>query len=674
MPTARTFCILLFLFTAAAYGATPSRADFQLAARMRLRLEAAAPFSFVYGNESSRQLLAGWTLRKTERRVDAARTERRTTYHDPRTGLEVEWTLTEYSTYPAFEWVLRLKNTGAQDTPIIEDVRALDAIVTATTAGAMPKLEYAEGSSDSLSDFAPGERTLAAGGSAVFASVGGRSSDGYLPFFHVRNPGGGNVFAGIGWTGQWNASFRHLAGRGIAATAGMERTRLRLKPGESIRTPAILLMCWGGDNPFRGHNLWRSLLLKHYTPRPGGADFDPPLAVSAHGVVPFEETTEANMLEGIEHVTRGKLGAKIWWIDAASSALIDKKWYMSVGNFEPDPVRFPRGLKPVSDAAHRGGMKFLLWVEPERVMPGTWLYRTHPDWLMKASAEAPQRYSFMVKARYHLADLGRKEMLELLQNTVSKLIADNGIDIYRQDFNMLPLWHWRAQEPEDRQGLVEARYIEGLYAYWDELLRRSPGLLVDNCASGGRRLDFEMLRRSVALWRSDEAWRDIDAVQSMTYGLSRWMPVHGLGASSAETYEMRSGFAPTFTLAIDYRNPATVARARPQMEGYRSIQKRYQGDFYPLTPYSLQPNVWMAWQFHREQEGDGVVQAFRRKDCTQALANYRLHGLDARATYCLADWDHSGQKCVSGKELMETGLAITLPVARSAAVVEYRKR
>lgn len=666
--------IVILTLLPAAHGATPSPADFRLAAGFRLRTETNPPFSFVYGNESSSRLLAGWSMRKTQRRVDAARVERRVTYRDPGTGLELEWTLTEYTAFPAFEWVLRFSNTAARDTLVLEDVRALDAMLTTAGPGALARLEFAEGSHDELSDFAPGERTLAPGDSAQFASHGGRSSDGCLPFFQVRNPPGGNVVMGVGWTGQWNASFRHLGGRGVAATAGMERTRLRLAPGESFRTPSVLVLFWSGDDQFRGHNLWRSLLLKHYTPRPNGVEFDPPLAISAHGVVPFEGTTEANMLEGIEHVARKELGAKIWWIDTGWFSLIGNNWAKSVGNFAPDPARFPRGLKPVADAARRHGMKFLVWFEPERVMPGTWLFEQHRDWLLKPGPDTPQRYGYMVKDRYHLLDLAKPEALALLADTTANTIARNGIDIYRQDFNMYPLWYWRAAEREDRQGFGEARYIENLYAFWDELLRRRPGLLIDNCASGGRRLDFEMLRRSVALWRSDTAWKDIDAIQSMTCALSRWMPVHGLGAASTNTYDVRSGMAPTFTLAIDYRSDDAVRRLRPMLAAYRAIQKRYQGDFYPLTPYSRDSGVWMAWQFHREEQGDGVVQAFRRQASPQSTATYRLHGLDPRAAYCITDWDRAETRCVSGRELMETGLPVTLSEPRSAAVIEYRKQ
>ena len=64
--------------------------------------------------------------------------------------------------------------------------------------------------------------------------------------------------------------------------------------------------------------------------------------------------------------------------------------------------------------------------------------------------------------------------------------------MYRNDFNLDPLGFWRGADAPDRQGITEIRYVEGQYAIWDELLRRGiPGCAIDNCASGGRRIDLE---------------------------------------------------------------------------------------------------------------------------------------------------------------------------------------
>ena len=72
--------------------------------------------------------------------------------------------------------------------------------------------------------------------------------------------------------------------------------------------------------------------------------------------------------------------------------------------------------------------------------------------------------------------------------------------------------------------------------------------LQDNCASGGTRHDLETMSRSIALWPSDysatvlsEDWPSYGGVmQSMTMGLSRWLPVHGGAFLDVTPYEWRS--------------------------------------------------------------------------------------------------------------------------------------
>jgi alpha-galactosidase len=68
------------------------------------------------------------------------------------------------------------------------------------------------------------------------------------------------------------------------------------------------------------------------------------------------------------------------------------------------------------------------------------------------------------------------------------MVSDIGVDIYRNDFNMHPLYYWRTGEAPDRQGMNEIRYVEGLYDYFDTLLREHPKLIIDIVASDCRAL------------------------------------------------------------------------------------------------------------------------------------------------------------------------------------------
>ena len=172
-----------------------------------------------------------------------------------------------------------------------------------------------------------------------------------------------------------------------------------------------------------------------------------------------------------------------------------------------------------------------MWFEPERVTAGSWLWEKHPEWLL-GSGEKDR-----------LLFLGNPEARRWLTEHVGEMIAREGIDTYRQDFNFPPLALWRAHDSEDRQGIAEIQHVMGYLAYWDDLRRRFPKLLIDTCASGGRRLDLETLRRSVPLWRSDFAYVP-ESMQQFTYGLSEWIPYHGTGFNSSDPYIFWSQMTP----------------------------------------------------------------------------------------------------------------------------------
>jgi alpha-galactosidase len=96
-------------------------------------------------------------------------------------------------------------------------------------------------------------------------------------------------------------------------------------------------------------------------------------------------------------------------------------------------------------------------------------------------------------------------------------------------------------------------------------------------------------------------------------------------------------------------------------------------DYYPMTPYTLATDQWIAWQFNRPEQGDGVVQAFRRADCPERTLTLRLRGLDPIATYAVTDLDAVDASHVRGAVLMEQGLKVELPIRPGVAVLLYEK-
>jgi hypothetical protein len=105
----------------------------------------------------------------------------------------------------------------------------------------------------------------------------------------------------------------------------------------------------------------------------------------------------------------------------------------------------------------------------------------------------------------------------------------------------------------------------------------------------------------------------------------------------------------------------------------RQIVPYYQGDFYPLTSDSRDEEHWLAWQFDRPEQGDGIVEAFRRQKTEEASATFHLSGIDASARYEITDLDSGRSASVSGRELTEHGLPLVIKAKPGALVVRYRR-
>ena len=574
----------------------------------------------------------------------------------------------EYPEHRAVEWQTSLRAPQTGETPLYQDLNPADFVVR-FPGGKQVTLHWSKGSHAKAIDFKPCDETLAIGKPFELESFGGRSSDGAMPYFNLASDGGGLVVA-IGWTGNWKATIEALDGSRVRVRAGLNRARFRLRPGEEVRLPSVLVMPYRGDW-LDGQNQFRRLMLRHFTP----ANHPPlqlmPVAASVHGVIAFNNTAETNLTALARDIAALKLPLDTFWLDAGWN---EGGFPLGQGNPQPDTRRFPRGLAPVGEAVRETGMRFLAWFEPERVMRGTWLEREHPAWLLRPTA-SPESLQYQERDGFHLLDLGNAEARAWALDTVSKQIREFGISIYRQDFNLYPSVFWHTGEAPDEVGLREVRYINGLYAFLDELARRHPGLILDNCASGGRRLDFEMMRRCVALWRSDSCW---DAksyprnVQAMTHGLSLWLPLHGLGAAATDEVALRSGMGACASFAINFREAQAVAALRQHLDCYLKVRPLFTKDFYPLTPWSEDPAQLLAFQFHDPESGAGIVQAFGGSPTNSGTARLKLRRLRSERAYRVTDWTAFGTAVVlTGADLADPGLLLPATPRSSAFVFHY---
>jgi len=624
------------------------------------------PFSFVYDGKHSSELIKKWRFDHGSGQKVESSVKYLYTFSDLDTGLRVWCKAEVFLDFPAVEWVLTFENSGMEDTPIIENIQAIDTTWNYEQEGEVI-LHRALGSSASRSDFAPVSETMQADNEIRLAPIGGRSSNTTVfPFFNIQAPGEGAMMA-VGWSGQWSASLMKDDSQGVRLVAGQELTHLKLHKGEKIRTPRIMLLFWDGDDRMVGHNVLRQFMLKHHTLQDGDKPVTAPLASSGGpicqapipGFEEFNQATEHNQIAYAERYRQLGLNTEYLWIDAG---WFEGRWANGVGNWFPRKDGFPNGLRPISDAIAKMDYKFLVWFEPERVFQGTWLDREHPDWLLKLP-DNPNR----------LLDLGNPEALEWLTDHISGMIESEGISLYRQDFNMDPLPFWRANDESDRQGMSEIRHVEGLYYFWDELIRRSPGLVIDNCASGGRRIDLETSSRSIPLWRTDYQYFEPNGYQCHTYGINFYLPTSATGSGSPDTYHFRSSMNSGAVLGWNlYLPDFPVERARKLIDEFYRARPLFYGDYYPLTPHSVEDDVWIAYQFHRSDMKQGMVIAFRRHQCKDETLCLRLRGLKNDANYEVGFEDAGTKETISGEELA-SGIDVTINETPGSLLIMYQQ-
>jgi alpha-galactosidase len=636
-----------------------------------VRFEAVRPpktaepfFSFNYDGKPSVEFLKSWELQRATRKLDEDRTEYTLTYTDPATGLVVRCVGVEYLDYPCVEWTLYFKNGGSKDTPILSDIQALDLRVERTPAAGGDKgeflLHHNTGSQTQPSDYQPHQTVLGPGAELILAAANGRPTDPHFSYYNLDLSPGQGIIVALGWPGQLATRFSRDKQNGVRIRAGQELTHFKLLPGEEVRTPLVALQFWEGEDWLRAQNVWRRWFIAHNLRKPGGKL--PPAqwcgAASVGGGL-MEGVTEENSKLCIDFYAARGLKPDFWWMDAG--------WYPcggswpNTGTWEVDKTRFPNGIRAVTDYLHKKGIRSILWFEPERVVANTWLPNNHPEWIFGGKNGT-------------LVNFGNPDAWKWMVERVDGLLVSEAIDIYRQDFNMDPLPSWRADDAKDRQGIAEIRYVTGLLAYWDELLRRPPNMLYDNCASGGRRNDLESMRRGVPFTKSDYALEPV-GVQGETYGISMWLPYYAATWMwNDDAYTCRSNMAHVTGALLKPDDKNQGRQFAKRLDEWRKTVANYWGDFWPLTPYSLDNKAWIAWQFDCPEQGHGVVQAFRRAKNLQASAKFKLRGLDPAAVYVLTNLDVAAAVAMTGRELLDQGLPVVMKEKPAAAIITYKKK
>ena len=324
----------------------------------------------------------------------------------------------------------------------------------------------------------------------------------YSPVVTVTGVADGNSFkrppgyaygVALDWSGSWRLQVEcSSVGQHARVSCGIDddTSTVTLVPGEEFLAPDSLgaFSPFGPDGVTRAwHEFQRIELARDLSPR------TKPVVYNSWYATEFDVT--------IEHQARlaavaAKLGVEVF--------VVDDGWFKGrsndragLGDWTPDPVKFPKGIAELADRVRELGMRFGLWMEPECVNPDSDLFRAHPDWVYRANGRPLET----IRNQYVL-DLGREEVVSWVEETLRQVLRSAPISYLKWDMN-------RAVSDGGRPGDVHGRewslqHTRNYYRLLRMLRDEFPDLTVEACASGGGRIDNAVLGLSDVVWVSDE--------------------------------------------------------------------------------------------------------------------------------------------------------------------------
>lgn len=567
-------------------------------------------------------------------------------------GLEVTVEATAFAGNSTCQWTVYIKNTGAADSGVISDFYALDSSFETGKAD----LYYSMGSDTAASDFSLIKKNLSFI-ERKFSGADGKPTETYLPYFNISGDNYG-IILGIGWTGQWAAGLSESNGV-TNISVKQEHFEAYLLAGEEVRSPLVSISFYENDNPLKGFNLFRKWIMDSVYPE--NVTQNSYTVMEVAGPMSTRTSDEIiEILDGIDDSVYAQTDA--FWMDAGWYSY-NEGWYDGVGNWTVDTSRYDNGISELSGYAAQKGLGHVLWYEPERVYPGTQFHSIgsqHEEWLIYGDGD---------NIMWNLAN---EDAFEYYCEYLLNSMKENGITVYRQDFNFAPLEYWQRADEEfygGRTGICENHYVTNLYRYLDYLTNNIDGLIIDNCASGGKRLDLEMTYRSIAFWRSDYncAYHPdlFDATQSHTYGISFWLPITGANLYMQDEYSARTAIMPL--MLMDF-----FSNTHPDFSFHKEQRELMAGNYYPLDFGSFDKDKMHAMQYSSYDALSGTALVYKRANVKDTEYTVKFNGLVPSAAYNVYDTDSPETVYnLTGEELMSNGITLNLPEGEKAIILMY---
>jgi hypothetical protein len=501
-----------------------------------------------------------------------------------------------------------------------------------------------------------------------------------IPFFAVQESASqAGWYAGIEFSGRTRLALER-DGDTISGTIGLNPDpgpfRTRVEPGETFDTPTVFIGAFTGGTDGLGNVLrpWVREVLGH--PETWRNPHYPLLVNNSWGSgMQVDETLAKQMIRD-----SAGLGLEMFHIDAG--------WFRAVGDWLPDAKKFPHGLAAIADEAHRFGLKFGLWCD--------WAQATATrDWTVSDLPAGWKPDAF----KSQTIDIGEPAAAAYAKQEVFRIVEDYKLDMLEHDGYVVAQGCVRADHPHAPPDLSRMSITkdEGSYfvessnstdvsyhaarAYYDiyrDLRKRHPGLLLEICNDGGRMVDFGSAAHGDYFSITDSY--DPLSNRQAFYDASHLLPAAMLEAYVEKwpapnienfRYMLRSGMMGWLTIMLDTSQWSAQERAAAKDE----IQL-YKQELRPLIRdadvyhISQRPDGvhWDGVEYVDPRRGKGVVYAFRGSG-EEREHRFVLRGLVAARKYRVRFSSVGADRIISGRELMNDGLRVTLPVPNSSEIV-----
>jgi alpha-galactosidase len=394
-----------------------------------------------------------------------------------------------------------------------------------------------------------------------------------------------------------------------------------------------------------------------------------------------DRETEEGLKQDIE--VAQAIGVELYTIDAGWYGRPPNQWWNAVGDWEAGPWLL-NGLEPVVGHARASGMRFGLWVEIEAAGANSRLKEDHPDWLMTNDRKPV--------ANGRALDLSKPEVAAWCEAELNRLIDRYKLDMYRIDHNhcMEPMGNREVGGFTEDSGW---RYYEAFDAMFKRLLKAHPGVVFQNCAGGGGRLDWGTLHRFHNSEQSDcmRQPRSLKVFNGLTMSIPPALLMRTFGTETGEISldgDIDAQLRGALICRPNFRGIApTVGDLSPWLaERIAYHVGLFQGVLRPLlldckvfhhTPFLRHQDAdpWLVLEFASPDRARAIAVLFRHALCGDGCWRFFPRGLDASRSYTVCSDNHRWKCEFTGSELMQSGIPVTLgrPMSSELLIFEAKQ-